>query len=100
MMYDDVSGTSQLAAITAFYSGNSSVVSGSVAQSDNGTCANTYTISQVSSNLMKTGCTTDIPVFTNLDPYKNSYWAVCCDATSTAGTIDKIGIVLTGICRY
>jgi hypothetical protein len=77
---DDVSGTSQLAAITAFYSGNSSVVSGSVAQSDNGTCANTYTISQVSDNLMKEGCTTDIPVFSNLDPYKNSYWTVCCDA--------------------
>ena len=93
---DDVSGTSQLAAITAFYSGNSSVVSGSIAQSDNGTCANTYTINQVSSNLMKTSCTTEIPVFTNLDPYKNSYWTVCCDAESTAGTVDKIGIVLTG----
>jgi len=93
---DDVSGTSQLAAITAFYSGNSSVVSGSVAQSDNGTCANTYTIEQVSDNLMKEGCTTDIAVFSNLDPFKNSYWTVCCDEVSTAGTVDKIGIVLTG----
>jgi len=93
---DDVSGTSQLAAITAFYANNPSVVSGSIAQDNNGTCANTYAISQVSDNLMKTGCTTDIPVFSNLDPYKNSYWTVCCDAESTAGTVDKIGIVLTG----
>ena len=93
---DDVSGTSQLAAITSFYASNSSVVSGSVAQSDNGTCANTYTIEQVSDNLMKEGCTTDIAVFSNLDPFKNSYWAVCCDEVSTAGTVDKIGIVLTG----
>ena len=93
---DDVSGTSQLAAITSFYASNSSVVSGSVAQSDNGTCANTYTIEQVSDNLMKEGCTTDIAVFSNLDPFKNSYWTVCCDEVSTAGTVDKIGIVLTG----
>ena len=93
---DDVSGTSQLAAITSFYANNSSVVSGSVAQSDNGTCANTYTIEQVSDNLMKEGCTTDIAVFSNLDPFKNSYWTVCCDEVSTAGTVDKIGIVLTG----
>lgn len=93
---DDLSGTSQLAAITAFYAGNSSVKSGSISQSDNGTCANTYTISQYSDNLMKLGCTTDIPSYSTLAPFKNATWGVCCEDESTAGVVDKIGIVLTG----
>jgi len=94
---DNVSGTSQIAAITAFYSGNPKIVAGSLAQDDNGTCANTYTIKQVSDNLMKTSdCATEIPIFSVLDPYKGAIWTTCCDDTSTAGTVDKIGIVLTG----
>ena len=93
---DDVSGTSQLAAITAFYSGNSSVVSGTIAQKNNGTCANSYTISQYSNNLMEVGCTTDIATFDPLTSFNNSMWVECCDAESTAGVVDKIGIILTG----
>ena len=94
---DDVSGTSQLAAIVDFYSGNEYVVADSIAQADNGTCANTYTISQVSENLLKESeCATGIATFKALDAYKGKTWEVCCDAESTKGTVDKIGIVLTG----
>lgn len=94
---DDVSGTSQLAAIVDFYSGNEYVVADSIAQADNGTCANTYTLKQVSENLLKESeCSTGIATFKALDAYKGKTWEVCCDAESTKGTVDKIGIVLTG----
>ena len=94
---DDVSGTSQLADITAFYEGNDNVVADSIAQSDNGTCANTYTIKQTSSNLLaESECYTGVATYDPLDAYKGKQWEVCCDAESTAGTVDKIGIVLTG----
>jgi len=94
---DDVSGTSQLADITAFYEGNDNVVVDSIAQSDNGTCANTYTIKQTSSNLLaESECYTGVATYDPLDAYKGKQWEVCCDAESTAGTVDKIGIVLTG----
>ncbi len=94
---DDVSGTSQLAAIVDFYSGNEYVVADSIAQADNGTCANTYTLKQVSENLLKESeCATGIATFKALDAYKGKTWEVCCDAESTKGTVDKIGIVLTG----
>ena len=94
---DDVSGTSQLAAIVDFYSGNEYVVADSVAQSSNGTCANTYTLKQVSENLLtESECYTGIATYKPLDAYKGKTWDVCCDAESTKGTIDKIGIVLTG----
>ena len=94
---DDVSGTSQLAAIVDFYSGNEYVVADSIAQADNGTCANTYTLKQVSENLLKESeCATGIATFKALDAYKGKTWEACCDAESTKGTVDKIGIVLTG----
>ena len=94
---DDVSGTSQLAAIVDFYSGNEYVVADSIAQADNGTCANTYTLKQVSENLLKESeCSTGIATFKALDAYKGKTWEACCDAESTKGTVDKIGIVLTG----
>ena len=67
---DDVSGTSQLAAIVDFYSGNEYVVADSIAQADNGTCANTYTLKQVSENLLKESeCATGIATFKALDAY-------------------------------
>ena len=94
---DDVSGTSQLAAIIDFYSGNEYVVADSIAQSNNGTCANTYTLKQVSENLLtESECYTGIATYKPLDGYKGKTWDVCCDAESTKGTVDKIGIVLTG----
>ena len=93
---DDVSGTNQLAEIVTFYENNTSVVPGSLIQDDNGLCANTYLIKQLSDNLMKNGCTTEIPIYSNLDPFKSFYWGNCCDSTSTAGVVEQIGIILTG----
>ena len=85
----------QLADLVAFYQGKKNVVSGSIALLDDGSCANSYTLKQLSKNIMCPGCTTEIAEYETLDNYKGFSWGNCCDIAEP-NEIDKIGIILTG----
>lgn len=93
----DPSGVAQLADIVAFYEGFSNVVPESISQTDTGACANTYQLSQYSKNYVDpAACTTGIFQYDTLPGFEGYIVGECCNAASTAGTVDKIGIVLSG----
>lgn len=86
----------ELSALTDFYANNPDVVDGSLVLTDNGACANTFTIQQYSKNLVDpTTCTTGIFQYDELAPYGANTWGDCCVSAAT-NVITNIGIVLTG----
>lgn len=85
----------QLNELVAYYTGNPSVVQGSLVKINDGKCANSYTIDQVSDNFIKDDCYVDLAVFSDLTPYKDAHWKQCCPG-GTMPEVDKIGIVLEG----
>ena len=92
---DPETDAAQIAALTAYYAGNTSIVSGSLAQVSSGTCANSYTLTQYS-DLLEDGCGIDVATFPKVDPYQGFHWTVCPCVTTTPNQIDNIGIRLTG----
>lgn len=96
---DDVcdDDAAQLNEIIAYYAGEESVVADSIALDASGTCANSFTIQQMSSNILtEDECYEGIAVWDDLPSFKNHAWKVCPCVEETANEIDNIGIVLTG----
>lgn len=86
---------SQLTNIADFYANDATVIVESLTQINDGKCANSYSIVQLSKNVLLSGCTDDIAEFDAIIPYEGHNWEACCVEPS-ANVIDKIGIVLTG----
>lgn len=93
----DSDGSDILADLTTYYADNKNVVIEGLALANDGTCANSFTITQLSDNILtEDDCYTGIAQFSELDPYKGFKWTVCPCDTVTPNDITNIGIVLTG----
>jgi hypothetical protein len=88
-----------LAALTAFYALDPSVVSGSLASSAAANCKTEYTITQMSDNILLTQCdTTQYPIYTNLQSFSGYTWTYTVPTSYIPnGTTCNVGIKLTDI---
>lgn len=86
-----------LADIAAYYEGSDSLDPESIADDEDGSCANSFTATQYSSNLLKDDeCYTGVATFAEPPAYKGFKWDLCPCVTPSANQIANIGIVLTG----
>lgn len=94
---DDVSGNTQLADLVAYFEDSDSLDPDSIVLDENGKCANSYTATQYSTNLLKLDeCYTGIAEFGDLPSYNGFLFDTCPCAEKTSNTITNIGIVFTG----
>jgi hypothetical protein len=96
---DDIpaSAGQQLADLVAYFEDSDSLDADSITADEDGKCANTYTATQYSTNLLKADeCYTDIAVFGSLPSYNGFLFDLCPCEDQTGNTITNIGIVLTG----
>lgn len=93
----DASCETNLADLQAYYADSKSIVVSDLALADNGSCACSFTVTQLSDNILtEDACYTGIAQFSDPEPYKGFKWTVCPCATETPNDITNIGIVLTG----
>jgi len=90
-------GSNRLSDVQAFYAGNPTIVSGSVAVYATGTCSDKYTLQQWSNDCAVDGCLTKpVPTFTSLPWFEGQKPDV--DPCATPGAVDtttKVGVILT-----
>jgi len=94
---DSVSGVNQLEDLVEYFDGSDSLDENSIALDENGKCANSYTATQYSTNLLTASeCYTGVAEFGDLPSYNGFTFDLCPCADETSNTITNIGIVLTG----
>jgi hypothetical protein len=92
-----VSAGQQIADLVAYFENSDSLDPDSIQLDENGKCANSYTATQYSTNLLKLDeCYTGIAEFGDLPSYNGFLFDTCPCAEKTSNTITNIGIVFTG----
>jgi len=90
-------GTNRLSDVQAFYAGNPTIVSNSIAVYASGTCSDKYTLQQWSNDCALDGCLTKpVPTFTPLPWFEGQKPDVDpCAVTGPVDTTIKVGVILT-----
>lgn len=86
-----------LADISAYYEGSDSLDPESIQDDVEANCANSFTATQYSSNLLTADqCYTGVAVFAEPPAYKGFKWELCPCANPVTNPVSQIGIILTG----
>jgi len=96
---DSACGTNgeQLLELLDFYSSNPDIVGESLALDEDGACANSYVVDQLSKDYLPvSSCTLNVANYSELAPFKGHTWGACCEGDETPNEVENIGIILTG----